>query len=114
MDYLILIIGVVLFLIACVLDINSSTEMTKWGIKEKNSFVADGKGNFSLWKGLIFTIAPVAVVIIVFFVWPKEESSGWDRVYAGFFLMPGAVLHYWASRRNWKLIEKKKAGGFVA
>ena len=108
MDYLTLIFGLAAFLAACLLDINSSTEMTRYGSKETAPLVSDGKGNFSLWRALIFVIIPPVLVLIVFFT--AKNAAGFDRVWAGIFLLPGAALHLFAWWHNRRLIRKAKNG----
>lgn len=107
MEYTTLIIGLVAFAIACVLDFLSSLEMTKYGIKEKNSLVRDSSGNFSPWKGMLFIVGPIAAVLIAFFV--GDGVEGFDRTWAGLVLLPGAGLHLFAYFSNKRLIAKKKA-----
>lgn len=110
MDYAILIISLIVFAIACVLDVKSSIEMTKWGIKESVPLVRDKNGNFSLWRALIFVIGSPAIVLGMFFFGPEsEEATGYHRMYAGLFLIPGALLHLYAWNSNNRLIARKKA-----
>ncbi len=106
MDYIVLFIGIGVFGVGVILDYLSSIEMTRYGIKERNWIVADKNGNFSPVKGLIFVILPIVLVLIAFFVEWNDDT--YDRFWAGFFLMPGGVLHYWAYRQNKKKIAKAK------
>lgn len=108
-DYIMLFIGLGLFAIGAVLDYLSSIEMTRYGIKETNWLAQKKNGNFDPVKGLIFVILPIVLVLIAFFVEWNDET--YDRFWAGFFLLPGAALHYWAFRKNMKKIEAAKGGG---
>lgn len=109
-DYITLFIGLGMFGVGAVLDYRSSIEMTRYGIKETNWFVQKKNGNFDPIKGLVFVILPIVLVLIAFFVEWNDDT--YDRFWAGFFLMPGGVLHYWAHRKNLGKIEKAKSARY--
>jgi hypothetical protein len=113
MDYISLIACEAAFLVACWLDVSSSLTMTKYKIREGNKLVRDGNGNFSLTKALLWVVGPALGVALVFFLGPDHDASGYDRAYAGPFLLLGAAAHLYAWRSNTKLIAKKKAAGVI-
>ena len=105
MDYITLLIGLGAFGLAAVLDFVSSMEMTRYGIKESTALVSKN-GMFSPWKAIAFIVAPIVLVLIAFFAGNNVE--GFDRVWAGVVLLPGAALHLWAYFHNKKLIKQRK------
>lgn len=106
MAYFYLIFGLGVFAVCCLLDFFISIEMSKYGIKEKNSLFRGKGGTFVWWKGLIFVVGPIALVLIAFFA--GEGVEGFDRTYAGLVLVPGALLHLWAYFNNRSEIRKAK------
>lgn len=107
MEYATLALGLGAFIIACLLDIQSSRVMSTYGIPESIPLVRDREGNFSLPKALVFVIVPIAVVILLFAF--ADGIDGFKRVYAGLVLLPGAGLHLWAWHSNNRKIKAKKA-----
>ena len=105
-DYTTLVIGLAAFLVGCYFDFTASSEMGKYGIKEGNILVRGGDGKFSPLKGIIWIVAPIVLVLVAFFAF--DETEYYDRFWAGFFLLPGAALHYWAGAKARKMIEQKK------
>lgn len=102
MNLLIFILVSLAHLFVKYLDVRSSREFTKLGVKESNPLFRDGRGYFSEWRAWV-GVAVIHALSILLFVWNDFwPNENWHPLYAlGVFTLStgGGLIAYYQNKK---------------